>query len=303
MVPYFCISLNVMAKQNYSDTRRKLRSSYFTTTISIALVLLILGMIGLLALNASHLSAYVKESLGLTVMLNNNAKEAEIKKIEKVLSTSEMVKSVRFINKEQAAKELESELGEDFVGFLGYNPLLASLEVRLYAQYATPEGMEAVQKTISAFPEVKEIYYQKDIVHLIHENIRRISLVLFAFAMLLLFIATALINNTVRLMVFAKRFTIRTMQLVGATASFIRKPLLIQSVMQGLAGGVIANVVLAGVIYLSTRELSGVVSFQNITMVVALFLMVFVVGVFITWVSTFFAVRKYLNLKTEDLYI
>lgn len=303
MVTYFCISLYSMAKHNYSKARRKLRSSYLTTTISIALVLLMLGIIGLLGLTANQLSIYVKENLGLTVMIKNNAKDAEVRKLEKVLSSSQMVKSVRFINKEQAAKELEADLGENFIEYLGYNPLLSSIEVRLFADYANPEGMEAVKKSISSFPEVKEVFYQKNIVHLIHENVRRISLVLFAFASLLMLIAIALINNTVRLMVYAKRFVIRTMQLVGATRSFIRKPLLIQSVMQGLAGGFIANILLSGIIYLSTRELSGVVDFQNIPLVVMLFLMVFLIGILITWLSTFFAVRKYLNLKTEDLYI
>ncbi len=292
-----------MTKQNYPEARRKLRSSYLTTTISISLVLLILGIIGLLGLTANHLSVYVKENLGLTVMIKNSAKEAEVHKMEKVLSSSQMVKSVRFINKEQAAKELEADLGEDFIGYLGYNPLLSSIEVRLFANYATPDGMEEVKKLISAFPEVKEVYYQKNIVHLIHENIRRISLVLFAFAALLMLIAIALINNTVRLMVYAKRFVIRTMQLVGATRGFIRKPLLMQSVMQGLAGGFIANILLSGIIYFSTRELSGVVDFQNIPMVALLFVMVFLIGILITWLSTFFAVRKYLNLKTDDLYI
>ncbi len=274
-----------------------------TTTISISLVLLILGVIGLLGLTANHLSVYVKENLGLTVMIKNDAKDAEVRKLEKILSSSQKVKSVRFVTKEQSAKELEADLGENFIEYLGYNPLLSSIEVRLFAEYANPEGMEAVKKLIASFPEVKEVYYQKNIVHLIHENIRRISLVLFGFASLLMLIAIALINNTVRLMVYAKRFVIRTMQLVGATRGFIRKPLLIQSIMQGLVGGFIANVLLAGIIYLSTRELSGVVDFQNIPLVVILFLTVFLIGILITWLSTFFAVRKYLNLKTEDLYI
>lgn len=292
-----------MAKQNYSAARRKLRSSYLTTTISISLVLLILGVIGLLSLTASQLSIYVKENLGLTVMIKDNAKDSEVRKIEKVLSSSQMVKNVRFIPKDQAAKEMEADLGENFVEYLGYNPLLSSIEVRLFADYANPEGMEAVKKLISTFPEIKEVHYQKDIVHLIHENVHRISLVLLAFATLLLLIAIALINNTVRLMVYAKRFVIRTMQLVGATRGFIRKPLLVQSVMQGLAGGFIANLLLSGIIYMSTQELSGVVGFQDIHLVVVLFMMVFLLGIIITWLSTFFAVRKYLNLKTEDLYI
>lgn len=292
-----------MAKQSSKAAKRKLRSSYFTTTISIALVLFLLGIIGLLGLNAHRLSVYVKENLGLTVMIEPGARDAEVKKIEKAISSSALVKSVKFLNKEQAAKELEQDLGEDFVSYLGYNPLLSSIEVRLYADYATPEGMANVESIISQYPEVKEVYYQKDIVNLIHENVKQISLVILAFSMLMLLVAITLINNTVRLMVYSKRFTIRTMQLVGATRGFIRRPFLGQSIMQGLAGGFIANGLLTAVIYTSAKELAGVISFDNIYVVALLFAMVFATGIFITLISTTFAVNKYLNLRTADLYI
>lgn len=292
-----------MARQNTKATRRKLRSSYFTTTISISLVLFLLGIIGLLMLNANRLSTYVKENLGLTVMLTDDARDAEVKKIEKSLAASAMVKSVTYLNKDDAAKQLEAELGEDFVSFIGYNPLLSSIEVKLYAEYANPEGMNIVERMIKDFPEVKEVHYQKDMVNLIHENVNKISLVLLAFSVLMLIVAITLINNTVRLMVYSKRFLIRTMQLVGATNAFIRRPFVGSSILQGIAGALIANLLLAAIIYLSARELSGVIGFENIYVVVVLFAIVFAIGIIITLISTTASVNRYLNVRTADLYV
>jgi cell division transport system permease protein len=292
-----------MAKQNNKAAVRKLRSSYFTTTISIALVLFLLGMIGLLVLNANRLSTYVKENLGLTVMLYDDAREAEVRKMEKALSASAMVKSVSYLDKERAAEQMKQELGEDFVEFLGYNPLLSSIDVKLYADYATPEGMQQVENLIKDYPEVKEVHYRKDMVYLINENINKISLVLFCFSGLMLLVSVTLINNTVRLMVYSKRFLIRTMQLVGATNNFIRRPFVGSSLMQGIIGGLIANVLIASVIYLLAHELSGVISFDNIYVVIILFACVFAVGILMTLISTLVSVNRYLNVRTADLYV
>ncbi len=292
-----------MSKQNNKTTSRKLRSSYFTTTISISLVLFLLGMVGLLMLNANRLSLYVKENLGLMVMLNQDARDAEVKMIEKSLQSSPLVKSAVYVDKEKAAENLKEELGEDFVEFLGYNPLLSSIEVKVFAEYATPEGLEMVEGIIKGFPEVKEVRYQKDIVNLIHENVSKISLVLLGFTILMALVALSLINNTVRLMVYAKRFLIRTMQLVGATNSFIRRPFIWQSVLQGLIGALVANLLLAGVIYLSAQELDGAIGYDSIETVVVLFVLVFATGVLLTLVSTIWAVNRYLNVRTADLYV
>lgn len=292
-----------MAKQNNKAAVRKLRSSYFTTTISIALVLFLLGMIGLLVLNANRLSTYVKENLGLTVMLYDDAREAEVRKMEKALSASAMVKTVSYLDKERAAEQMKQELGEDFVEFLGYNPLLSSIDVKLYADYATPEGMQQVENLIKDYPEVKEVHYRKDMVYLINENINKISLVLFCFSGLMLLVSVTLINNTVRLMVYSKRFLIRTMQLVGATNNFIRRPFVGSSLMQGIIGGLIANVLIASVIYLLAHELSGVISFDNIYVVIILFACVFAVGILMTLISTLVSVNRYLNVRTADLYV
>lgn len=292
-----------MSKQNNKATSRKLRSSYFTTTISITLVLFLLGMVGLLMLNANRLSMYVKENLGLMVMLNNDARDAEVKMIEKSLQSSALVKSAVYMDKEKAAENLKEELGEDFVEFLGYNPLLSSIEVKVFAEYANPEGLSMVENIIKGFPEVKEVRYQKDIVNLIHENVSKISMVLLCFTILMATVAITLINNTVRLMVYSKRFLIRTMQLVGATNNFIRKPFVWQSVFQGLVGAILANVMLAGVIYISARELEGVIGFDSIQTVLILFISVLALGILLTFASTIWAVNRYLNVRTADLYV
>ncbi|NPA38146.1 MAG: cell division protein FtsX [Chlorobi bacterium] len=291
-----------MSKSYHTTARRKLRSSYFTTIISIALVLFVLGIIGLLLLNANRLSVYVKENLGFTILLKGNARTAEVKRLEKVLKTSDFIKSTEYIDKDRAAKELEQELGEDFVDFLGYNPLLSSIDVKLYADYTSPDSIAKIEKILLDFPQVKEVYYQKNLVHLVHKNVNRISLVLSLFAFLLLTIAIALINNTIRLSVYSKRFLIRTMQLVGATKGFIRKPFLLRSIMHGFLGALIAIILLTGLIYVTSKELSEVVGFQNLDLIFVLFGIVIVLGILITFTSTYFSVNKYLRLSTNELY-
>ena len=291
-----------MTKAYQTTARRKLRSSYFTTIISIALVLFVLGIIGLLLLNANRLSTYVKENLGFTILLKDNARNAEVKRLEKLLTTSDFIKSTEYIDKDRAAKELEDELGEDFVDFLGYNPLLSLIDVKLYAEYTSPDSIAKIEQMLLEFPQIKEVYYQKDLVHLVHKNVNRISLVLSIFAILLLTIAIALINNTIRLSVYSKRFLIRTMQLVGATKGFIRSPFLARGIIHGFMGAAIAIVLLAGLIYVTSKELSEVVGFQNLDLIFTLFGLVIVLGILITFISTYFSVNKYLRLSTNELY-
>lgn len=292
-----------MPNHNNTAATKKLRSSYLTTTISIALVLFLLGMIGLLLLNASRVSSYVKENLCLTVTFAPDTRDAEIRQIEKQLLTLPQVKTVRYIDKDEAAREMEANLGENFLDMLDENPLLPSMEVKLFAQYANEEGMSAIAETVRAFKPVRDVNFEKDVVNLIHENVRKISLVLLGFSALMLLVAITLINNTVRLMVYSKRFLIRTMQLVGATRGFIRRPFVASAVVQGLVGGAVANAMLAVVVFFSARELPGIVGFNNPFSLSALFAVVFVTGVALTLVSTTLSVNKYLNLRTADLYV
>ncbi|PZX19469.1 cell division transport system permease protein [Breznakibacter xylanolyticus] len=291
--------------EQHSETqmaRRQLRSSYITTTISIALLLFLIGIIGLILLNAQRLSNHVKENLGFTVLIRDNVRDAEVKKLEKQLAASNYVKSATYISKEQAAEMMQKELGEDFVEFLGYNPLLASIDVRLYAEYTTPESIAKIEKELLSTPEVKDIHYQKDLLYVINKNVRRISLILGIFSALMLFIAMALINNTIRLSIYSKRFIIRTMQLVGATSGHIRKPFLTKSIFYGFIGSLIAILLLSALIYFSSKELKGFIGFEVIDLIGLLFLIVIGLGIFISWISTFFAVSKFLFIKTDKLY-
>ena len=292
-----------MHNQSNTAATRKLRSSYFTTTISIALVLFLLGMIGLLLLNAQRVSAYVKENLCLTVTFRPDARDAEVRQIEKQLLATPQVKSVDYIDKDEAARRMEKSLGEDFLSTLRFNPLLPTMEVKLFADYTDAESMEQIAQTIRGYKPVREVNFERDVVNLIHENIRKISLVLLGFSLLMLLVAVTLINNTVRLMVYSKRFLIRTMQLVGATRSFIRRPFLLNSLLQGLIGGLVANGLLTAVIMTVSRSMPGVIGFDNTVSVAVLFGLVFLEGMLITLCSTASSVNKYLSLRTADLYV
>lgn len=291
-----------MSKSTNITARRKLRSSYATTVISISLVLFLLGIIGLLFLNAHRLSIYVKENLGFTVLVKDNSREAEVQRLQKILNASPYVRQATYVDKEQAAEIMKDELGEDFVNFLGYNPLLASIEVKVFADYANPDSMAVIEAQVLNFPQVKEVYYQKNLLHAVNDNIRKISLILGGFSILLMIIAIALINNTIRLSVYSRRFLIKTMQLVGATRSFIRRPFLMRSILHGLAGATIAIVLLSILIYGFSSEMEGMIGLGNILLLGALFAMVVVSGILITLLSTFFAINKYLRLKSDELY-
>jgi cell division transport system permease protein len=234
--------------------------------------------------------------------MKENVREAGIVQLQKTLDASRFVKSTEYITPEQAAEELEEELGEDFISFLGYNPLLPSIELKLNANYTSIDSLEMIESELIANPDVKEIYYQKDLVQLINRNIRRIGLVIIGFSALLLIIAIALINNTIRLSVYSKRFIIRTMQLVGATGGFIRRPFLWSGVLQGMFAAFIAIIFLGLLLYFSQQELPELVNLQDLGLIGTLFGLVLLTGMVLTYLSTWFAVKKYLRAKSDRLY-
>ena len=264
-------------KKDNSATRRKLRSSYATSIISISLVLFLLGLVGLLLLNAQRLSTHVLENLGFSIVLKEDAKEVDIIRLQKNLDAKEYVKSTDYITKEEAASEISEELGEDFIEFLGYNPLPASIVVKFYAEYANTDSIASIENELSRFEEVEEVMYQESLIHLVNENVRKISLIILAFSAIMFFIAIALVNNTIRLSVYSKRFLINTMQLVGATRGFIRKPFLLRSAGHGIYAAIIAILLLIGVIYLIQQEFMEVISFEDIDILGLLFLLVIII--------------------------
>ncbi|MCD4681353.1 MAG: permease-like cell division protein FtsX [Bacteroidales bacterium] len=291
-----------MSKQEVKFNKRRLRSSYLTTIVSIALVLFMLGLLGLIALHAKKLSDFVKENIGFSIIMNENVKEARIIELQKFLDVTNFVKSTEYITSERAAEELTKELGEDFIGFLGYNPLLPSIDVRLNARYANIDSLAIIEQQLLSNTNVKGVFYQKSLVHLVNQNIKKISFVLLGFSLLLLIISIALINNTIRLSVYSKRFLIKSMQLVGATQFFIRRPFVINGIIHGLIAALIAIILLLGILYFSQKEIPEMVNLQEIDLFLSLFGFVTLLGIIISWLSTYLAVRKYLKIKTDDLY-
>ncbi|HXK81562.1 MAG TPA: permease-like cell division protein FtsX [Bacteroidales bacterium] len=290
-------------KGNKSAIKSKLRGAYLTSVISISLVLLLLGIVGLLMLNAQVLSNYVKENICFSLFLRDNIKEADIRKFQKTLDTYDFIKSTEYISKEKAAEELKKDLGEDFTEFLGYNPLPESIDIYLIADYANPDSLVNIENRLLGFTDyVKEISYQKNLIHEINENIRNISIFLLIFSALLLLISFALINNTIRLMIYSKRFIIRTMQLVGATRRFIRTPFIKSGLIQGIISAIIAIGILTLIIYSADKQLHDIISLLDYKIVGILFLIVLSLGIIISLISTFFAVNKYLRIKNTNLY-
>jgi cell division transport system permease protein len=291
-----------MNRTEHKINRRKLRSSYFTSTISVALVLLIVGLVGLLVLNARLLSRHVKENIGFSVILHDGIKEVDMIRLKKNLDASSYTKSTRYITKEEAAEELKVDLGEDFVEFLGYNPLLPSIDLKLFADYANQDSIKIIEEALLEKEEVKEVAYQKSLVNKINENVKKISLILLVFSGVLFIIALSLINNTIRMLVYSRRFIIRTMQLVGATHSFVRAPFLINSIARAIYSVLISYVLLGGIVYAIDVQLPELNILGNVNLLAILFGGLLVIGILIVLVSTWFAVNKYLRLKTSDLY-
>lgn len=291
-----------MARRSEKVTKRKLQSSYFTTIVSITLVLFLMGLLGLLILNSKKLSEHVKENIGFSIVINPGVKEARILELKKNLDAAEFVRYAEYITPEAAAAELQKELGEDFLGFLGFNPLLPSIDLRLSAPYANVDSLNVIEKQLMANPDIKEVYYQKSLVELVNKNIRRLGIVLLVFSSLLLIISIALISNTIRLAVYSKRFIIRTMQLVGATQGFIRKPFLLTGIMHGLISALIASAMLAVIIYFSLEQIPELLTLQDYNLFLILFGFVILLGVLITWLSNLSAVNKYLKAKPDKLY-
>lgn len=291
-----------MASLEEKYSRRRYQSSVATSVVSITLVLLMLGLLALVVLHARLLSDYVRENIGFRVYIKENTQAEEIIVFQKLLNTKPYIKTSEYISPERAAMELSEELGEDFIGFLGYNPLPPSLDLRVKAAYGNVDSLEMIERSLMQEPIVKEVFYQKSLVHLINRNIRRISMVLLGFGGLLLLIAMALINNTIRLSVYARRFIIRTMKLVGATRGFISRPFILKGIMQGLYSAILALILIGVILYFLMKEIPELLTFADVYLYLAVFGMVIVAGVLLAWISTWFAVRRYVRMGEDALY-
>ncbi|HZW62601.1 MAG TPA: permease-like cell division protein FtsX, partial [Flavobacteriaceae bacterium] len=238
-----------MASSFETYQKRRLITSYFSVVLSIALVLFLLGLLGMLVLNAKKVSDHFKEQVVVTIYLKDTAKEVEIKQLEKSLAMSDYVKSTEYISKEQAAESIKAENGEDFMEFLGFNPLQNSIDVIIKADFVTLEQLEAIAATAVEKSFVDEVRYDKDLVTLMNNNVKKISFWILIISALFTLIAVLLINSSIRLSIYAKRFTIKTMQMVGATKQFIRRPFVRNSIKLGIIGAIVALLGMALVLY------------------------------------------------------
>jgi len=282
--------------------KRRLISSYFSVVLSISLVLFLLGLLGLFLINSSQLSRYFKEQIPVSIYLKDSAKEVEIDQLRQSLEMADYTKSATYISKEEAAEQHIETIGEDYLEFLGYNPLQNSIDVELLADFVSSAQLKDIANEISAKDFVAEVEYDELLVELFDKNIKRISFYVLLFSGLLLVIAVLLINSSIRLSVYAKRFTIKTMQMVGATKSFIRRPFIWRSIRLGLIGAVIAMIGVTLALYLFDRAWPQLELLSDKVLLGSLFLFIVVMAILISWVSTFFATQRFLNLRTDELY-
>lgn len=278
--------------------------SYFMSLMSIALVLFLLGVFALLMMHAQKLSNHLKENIGFEVVMNSNVKEDNILKLQKELDAMPAVKSTTYITKDEAIRRLSEDLGEDFLQWLGNedNPLLPSIDVRFKADYANNDSLNLIQAQLLKNKDIKEIYYHKSLVNLINQNMNRIGLGLMIASLVLLIIAITLIRNTIRLSIYSKRFLVRSMQLVGATPAYIRRPFIRSGITQGFFGALIADAFLALLLYGLYQRLPELTLVQDYTIIICIFGGIIILGILLGGLSTRFALRKYLNADVDKLY-
>ncbi len=282
--------------------KRRLRSSYVSVIISIALVLFLLGIIGLLLLQTKKISDYFKEQAVISLFIKNEVKKESIAKLQASIDAEPFTKSSKFVSKEEAAQIYKEENGEDFMNFLGYNPLQNSIDIHLKADYVSPEKMLEIEEIYKKNALISEVSYDKPLIEMLTKNVKKISIIILIFSALATLIVIVLINSSIRLSIYSKRFTIKTMQMVGATKRFIRRPFIWQTVKLGIIGSIIAMLALAAVIFYFDQYFPQFELIKEEIKLGALFGGIFILGILITWISTFFATQRFLNLRTDELY-
>lgn len=282
--------------------KRRLVSSYFSVTLSIALVLFLLGTLGLLVINTSKLADYFKEQVAITVFFKDTANEVEMDQIRKTLILTPYTKSAVFVSKEEAARQHSEEIGENFMEFLGYNPLKNSIDIHLNANFVSPVQIDSIASELSGQSFVEEVSYDRPTIALLTENVRRVGLGILIASAAFTLIAVLLINSSIRLSIYSKRFIIKTMQMVGATKSFIRKPFILTNIKLGLLGGILALAALWGVLYYLNINFPDLGLFDDVITLGIVFTSVLMLGLLIALVSTYLATQRFLNLRTDDLY-
>ena len=291
-----------MSEEGSKLARKAIRTSYLSSIVSISLVLFLLGILGILILNAKRLSDYFKENFQVTLILKSDAGEEDINTLLASITAHDYIKSASLVTKDEAAKKLSEDLGEDFVSTLGKNPLSHTIDVTFKAAYADSATIVNFVSSYNNNKAIQEIRYLPSLIESVNKNISTISLIVLIFGALLFFIMGVLINNTIRLSLYARRMLIKSMQLTGATRSFIRKPFLQKGILSGLFGAVAANILLIGLLYFAQKQIPALFGMQDMKLVITLMASVFIAGILISGMSTLFAVNKYLRKSADELF-
>lgn len=282
--------------------KKRLRSSYLYVVLSIALVLFVLGLLGILVLQTKVLAKHFKEQVTMSIFLNDNTDAKVLEDFKNSLKSKKYVKNVGYISKDSAAKLLQKDLGEDFLSILDTNPLKDNLELNLNESFVNKDSIAKIRKELSSNPIVFEISYNETLIEKLDNNINTITLWVLILSAILGVIAVLLINSTIRLSVYSKRFTIKTMQMVGATKGFIRKPFIITGLKLGIFGALLAIIALYALAFYFEQQVPDIKITQQYFIIIPVFLGILLVGILLTTISTYFATRKFLNLRTEELY-
>lgn len=282
--------------------KKRFNASYIASTISISFVLFLFGAMVFLILNAREISRYVSENIGFSIVIKDNVKPVDVKFFQKTLKTKEYVKESRYINKKEAAQDFRKEVGVDFVEFLGYNPLLPSIDLKIDSKFIDINSLKKIEDEIRKSSIVHDVYYQKSLVSTVNRNVRKISFILIGIGFLMLLISFTLIRNTLHLVIYSKRFIINTMQLVGAKNSFIRLPFLVNSIWQGIISALFAIIILIICIYFTYEQFSVIKSLLNIDILAIMSVSILVMGIILSYISTLLSVNKFLKKDINELY-
>lgn len=289
-----------------STTKQKKRLSFLeariTSTLSVSLVLFILGIMSMMGILANNLSVYVRENIGFSIILKDTAQEKDVIGLQNLLENADYVKAAQYISKEDALKEVMIALGENPEEIVGVNPMQASIEVRLKADYAHPDSIYTIDKQLRKKTCIEDIQFQKDLIQSVNENMRTIGVILFAFALVLMIISYVLISNTIRLTAYSQRFIIYTMKLVGATPGFIRRPFILSNIVCGIIAAVLAIIMLTVCISYIVNEFDNFYTLIDTSMLLAVYGIVLLLGILLTGISSFFAVNRYIGMKRDELY-
>ena len=298
------MQVNTVMKSENSTTKRRLRGSYLISLMSIMLVLFVIGLFASLMLFANSISNYIKENVGVEIVMKKGVLEKDILDFQKILDSKKFVKSTEYISQAEATRRLTEDLGEDILEWLGdiENPLLPSIDVRLKSDYANNDSIAKIEKWVMTFRNVKEVYYQKSLINSINDNVNKIAFVILLIGLALLIMAVTLISHTVRLSVYSKRFVVRSMQLVGATEGFIIKPFMKYFVIQGVIGALLSLVMLTLFIAAAFKNIPELAEITDFGSFAKIYIMMMVLGILLTTISTYFSMRKYLRADVDELY-